>query len=385
MIEGELIMNDELNKKACWAPKEIQSRIDYVQKHGDIDFSKEKYEKLSHIKLGEITTEAGNIDIIDTEIKQIDKRKNIGILFGWKRDNYMIKPGIYAIGNPKPSSPVIVSCNYKYTFDSVRKELKGVDCWLLILNTFGVNVWCAAGKGTFGTQELIRRISAVKLDKITNHKALILPQLGATGVNSHEVRKATGYRIIFGPVEAKDLKDFINNRFKATEEMRRVSFNFQDRLKLTPLEFIQSMKYYFVALIILVITNLITLRSFDLAFTRSIYQSIPFMIGIAIAAIAFPLLLPVLPFRSFSLNGVLLGILFAIPIMLFKDVFFISENLLWIISYMSLLITMMANITLSFTGSTTYTSFSGVLKETLWTIPISIVVVVLSIITMCIV
>ena len=168
----------------------------------------------------------------------------------------MIKPGIYAIGNPKPSSPVIVSCNYKYTFDLVRKELEGVDCWVLILNTFGVNVWCAAGKGTFGTGELIRRIAAVKLDKVINHKILIVPQLGATGINSHEVRKATGYRVVFGPVEAKDLKEFISNRFKATEEMRRVRFDFLDRLKLTPLQFIQSIKYYFIALIILIMTNL---------------------------------------------------------------------------------------------------------------------------------
>lgn len=311
-------MNDELNKKACWAPKEIQSRIDYVKKHGYIDFSKEKYEDLSHIKLGEITTEAGNIDIIDTELKQSDRIKNLGILFGWKRDNYMIKPGIYAIGNPTASSPVIVSCNYKYTFDLVRKELEGVDCWLLILNTFGVNVWCAAGKGTFGTQELIISIAAVKLDKITNHKVLIVPQLGASGINSHEVKKTTGYRIIFGPVQAKDLKEFISNRFKATEEMRRVPFNFKDRLKLTPLQFIQNIKYYSIVPNILFIINLIAMKNFNIALNNAVYQSIPFIIGIGIATIVFPLLLPALPFRSFSLNGVMLGILYVIPIILFK-------------------------------------------------------------------
>ncbi len=297
----------------------------------------------------------------------------------------MIKPGIYAIGNPTASSPVIVSCNYKYTFDLVRKELEGVDCWLLILNTFGVNVWCAAGKGTFGTQELIISIAAVKLDKITNHKVLIVPQLGASGINSHEVKKTTGYRIIFGPVQAKDLKEFISNRFKATEEMRRVPFNFKDRLKLTPLQFIQNIKYYSIVPNILFIINLIAMKNFNIALNNAVYQSIPFIIGIGIATIVFPLLLPALPFRSFSLNGVMLGILYVIPIILFKGAFYISGSLLWIISYMSLLIITMANITLNFTGSTTYTSFSGVIKETLWTIPISIVVGVISIITMCIV
>ena len=35
------------------------------------------------------------------------------------------------------------------TVDLVRGDLAGVDAWLLVLETYGVNVWCAAGKGTF--------------------------------------------------------------------------------------------------------------------------------------------------------------------------------------------------------------------------------------------
>jgi CO dehydrogenase/acetyl-CoA synthase gamma subunit (corrinoid Fe-S protein) len=65
---------------------------------------------------------------------------------------------------------VLVSANYKLTFDSVRKNLNAFDCWLLILDTKGVNVWCAAGKGTFGTDELVSRINAVGLGEIVERQ-----------------------------------------------------------------------------------------------------------------------------------------------------------------------------------------------------------------------
>ena len=84
--------------------------------------------------------------------------------------SYKISPGLYAVGNPDHTSPVLVSANYKLTFDKMRKELSELDCWLLILDTKGINVWCAAGKGTFGTNELVRRISKTRLSKIVSHK-----------------------------------------------------------------------------------------------------------------------------------------------------------------------------------------------------------------------
>ncbi|MCL2605833.1 MAG: acetyl-CoA synthase subunit gamma, partial [Coriobacteriia bacterium] len=74
-------------------------------------------------------------------------------LRGWKvrwgigRMDYKIESGLYAVGKPDTSSPVLVSANYKLTFDALRKNLGGLDCWLLILDTKGINVWCAAGKG----------------------------------------------------------------------------------------------------------------------------------------------------------------------------------------------------------------------------------------------
>lgn len=96
------------------------------------------------------------------------------------------------------------------------------------LDTRGVNVWCAASKGTFGTEELIRRVEAVRLSEIVKHRTLILPQLGATGVSTHEVEKKSGFHIIYGPVRACDVMAFLETGMKATPEMRKIEFGFFD-------------------------------------------------------------------------------------------------------------------------------------------------------------
>ena len=95
---------------------------------------------------------------------------------------YRVDPGLYSLGSPTAEAKVFVTANYKLSFDHLRKGLNGLDAWILVLDTKGINVWCAAGKGTFGTDELVRRIGSEKLTEKVSHKNLIVPQLGAPGL-----------------------------------------------------------------------------------------------------------------------------------------------------------------------------------------------------------
>ncbi|HQL32652.1 MAG TPA: hypothetical protein PK969_05305, partial [Treponemataceae bacterium] len=65
---------------------------------------------------------------------------------GIGRNKASVTPGLYFIGSPGAASPVLVSANYRLSFDALRKELSGIDAWILVVDTRGVNVWCAAGK-----------------------------------------------------------------------------------------------------------------------------------------------------------------------------------------------------------------------------------------------
>jgi len=114
-------------------------------------------------------TSIASVPQISTVWSVNDVLETIRVRWSIGRMNYKVETGLYAVGNPTEISPVFVTANFKLSFDHVRRALYGMDAWLLILDTKGINVWCAAGKGTFGTKELCRQIKLVELEKIVSH------------------------------------------------------------------------------------------------------------------------------------------------------------------------------------------------------------------------
>ena len=299
---------------------------------------------------------AQNVKICTSAISAKDIWGAIKVRLGIRRMNYKIEPGLYAIGKPENDSPVFVSANYKLTFDALRKNLPGLDCWILILDTNGINVWCAAGKGTFGTEEIIERIDQTGLSEIVTHRRLILPQLGASGVIAHEVKRETGFDVIYGPVRSRDIKAFISSGYKATQEMRTVNFMFWDRLALTPVELVEALKKSLLVFGVLFLLNLIAKRPFG------VYDFTIYIGAVLAGTVITPGLLPLIPGRAFSWKGWLTGLCWtAFAVWLFG--WFASGYRLLAAGYILLLPSLSAYIAMNFTGCSTYTSPSGVLKE----------------------
>ena len=157
---------------------------------------------------------------VPTQLYWTDKVGAFKARIGFGRMNYTVEPGIYTVGNPDENSPVLISANYKLSFDALRKELTSLNAWIIVIDTKGINVWCAAGKGTFGTDEIVRRINLIELAKIVSHRKIIVPQLGAVGVSAHKVKKLSGFSVIYGPVRAKDIIEFMQSGMQAAEKMR---------------------------------------------------------------------------------------------------------------------------------------------------------------------
>jgi len=305
------------------------------------------------------------LSVVSTELSVKDILGAWKVRWGIGRMSYKVNPGLYAIGKPDDKSPVLVSANYKLTFDTLRKNLSGLDCWLLILDTKGVNVWCAAGKGTFGTEELINRIHQTGLTEIVSHRQIILPQLGASGVNSTEVTQKTNFTVVFGPVRAIDIKRFIADGYHATPQMRKVTFTTIDRLVLTPVELVSALKTSLFVFGVLFLINLFATRQFGL------YDITAYLGAVLTGSVITPLLLPIIPGRAFSWKGWLLGMVWTIyAIWLFN--WFSQGYWLLAIGYLLLLPSVSAYLALNFTGSSTYTSPSGVLKEMRIALPLLI-------------
>lgn len=322
--------------------------------------------------LEEMDTPIGKIPKIKTQTEFADTLGAIAVRLGINRSNYRINPGLYAVGNPNDLSPVLVTANYKLTFDSLRKELSKQNLWILVLDTKGINVWCAAGKGTFSTDELIKRINLVQLKNVISHKTIILPQLGAPGVAAHEVSKHTGLKVSYGPVYARDLPRFLNNELKATTDMRKVHFTLKNRLTVIPVELKVVLKVLPILFTLLFIFNLISPGeiNFSRVFLQSANNLIPYAISIALGTLGIAALLPYIPFRSFAAKGLLLGLAWAALAVRYHGTFNFPENTLIVAANILFLTSITSFSALNFTGSTTYTSISGVQKEMLYTIPL---------------
>ena len=111
-----------------------------------------------------------------------------------------------------------MTCNYDLTVNRVSKYLRGLDCYLLVAPSKGINVWCASCGGDFNEFSVISAIKTSGINGKVKHRVLIAPQLSAPGIDVKKVKEETGWTIRFGPVYAKDIPKYIRNGFKKTEK-----------------------------------------------------------------------------------------------------------------------------------------------------------------------
>jgi len=310
-----------------------------------------------------IDTGAGPVPVIRRELDKRDRLSTIAVRCGIRRHRYTVAPGLYAIGSPDDSSEVLVTANYKLTFDHLRFALGGVSAWILVLDTNGVNVWCAAGKQTFSTRELVHRIQAVALEKVVTHKRVIVPQLGATGVSARQVKVKSGFRVVYGPVRAGDIPVFLKNGRKADRSMRQVTFSLFERLVLTPVELRMAVKLAGIAALLMLVLSGIGpgMFSFHRAWERGLVSLIALGTGLVSGAFLTPVLLPFIPSRKFAFKGILMG---SVCILLLVPVIFPGIGSMAGTAALCLFSVMVSShLAMNFTGATPFTSPSGVEKE----------------------
>ena len=301
------------------------------------------------------------IMLTDNILTSRDKRDHIKARFGYRRSSHIVKPGLYSLGKPGSESPVFVTANYTLSFDALRSSIKGIDGYILVLDTKGVNVWCAAGKGTFGTKEVVHQVQETGLASVVSHRRLILPQLGAPGVSAHEVQKHTGFKVEYGPVRAEDLPRYLEKG--PDPEMRRVKFPLKDRIVLIPVEINQSLIIMVVAALVLFLMG----------------GAVPALMALTVVftgTVLFPILMPWLPTKDFSSKGIVLGLLMSLPFVA-NTIFNHGGDPYWVtalfaVADMLLIAPGVGYLALNFTGSSTFASRTGVKREIFRYIPIMV-------------
>lgn len=333
---------------------------------------------------GSILTSAGLLPQVSSTLSRLDHWGTIKARFGVFRMDYSVSPGLYALGNPHDNSPVLVTANYKMSFDRLREALPGRDVWILVLDTDGINVWCAAGKGTFGSDELVGRIKSSGLANIVKHRKLVMPQLGAPGVAAHIVAKLSGFKVKYGPVRAEDLPAYLDAGSKATTQMRIMTFPLKERAVLIPIELMEALKaFLIVAPVLLIVSGIIGPAGFwNNAGSYGFFAVLAMLCAIVSGAVLSALLLPYLPGRAFSIKGLFIGMVTSLTLLYLRNISLQGwpgriETLAWLL----IIPAISAFLAMNFTGASTYTSLSGVKKEMRWALPLQIVAITVGIIT----
>jgi len=311
---------------------------------------------------------AGPVPRVASKLDFKDKLGAVMVRLGIMRDSYRISPGLYCAGNPGRESPVLVSANYKLSFDSLRRELSGLDVWILVLDTRGINVWCAAAHKTFGTEELGRVIEVSALAKVISHRRLVVPQAGAPGIDAPALKKTRGFEVLWGPLRARDLPGFLAASCKAEPAMRKLTFTLPERLTLVPVELAMTLKPALLVLVAMFFISGIGPELFSLgqAWSRWLLFSRIFLAGLLAGAVLVPAFLPWLPFRSFYLKGVVVALPVAVAV-LFRGNFGFSLEMAALVLICLAASSYMA---MNFTGATPYASPSGVEWEMRRAIPL---------------
>ena len=295
------------------------------------------------------------IPVVRSRLSPTDRLGSLRMRLDIGRMDYSVLPGLYAVGDPGRDSDVFVSASYKMSFDALRSSLDGLDAWILVLDTKGVNVWCAAGKGSFGTGELVSRIASVKLALVVGHRRLVLPQLGASGVSGFEVTRRSGFHVEWGPVRAADIKAWLAAGRKKDAAMREVRFGLRDRLAVAPVELVHGWPILPAAA---ALAALYALPAGPAWLTRAL----PMFLALAgtwpLGALAFPVLLPWLPTRSFAAKGAFLGLLWGLGAGLLGGL-----PALGIAAAALVAMPATAFLAMNFTGSSTFTCQPGAALE----------------------
>jgi acetyl-CoA decarbonylase/synthase complex subunit gamma len=208
-----------------------------------------------------------------------------------------------------------------------------------------------------------------------SHRDLVVPQLGAPGVSAHTVKKLSGFRVRYGPVHARDLPAYLDAGMKATPWMRRKGFPLKDRLVLIPIELVAALKT-----MLLLMAGMFFLSGF---FGREgfaanllhegVFSAAAVLGGVLAGAVLGPVLLPWLPGRAFSTKGFALGLAAGLAAAASGGYDpATAYGLLKAGGWVLMISAMVSYLVMNFTGSSTYTSLSGVRREMRWALPLQI-------------
>ncbi len=124
-----------------------------------------------------------------------------------------VEPKLYAVGEPKPDSPVFVTTNFSLTYFIVSGEIEnsGISAWLLVPECEGMSVLTAWAAGKFSGVTIAKFAGEIGLDNKVTSREIIIPGYVAQ-ISGELEENLPGWKVLVGPQDAADIESFVKAR-----------------------------------------------------------------------------------------------------------------------------------------------------------------------------
>ena len=124
--------------------------------------------------------------------------------------------GIYEIGTPEESSPVLITSNFSLTYFSVSGEIEAsrVSSYLLVKETEGLSVMTAWAAGKFVADAIAPFVNKCGISDKVKHRKLIIPGYAAA-ISGELDEELPDWEILIGPREASQIPAYLKNQWSA--------------------------------------------------------------------------------------------------------------------------------------------------------------------------
>jgi acetyl-CoA decarbonylase/synthase complex subunit gamma len=152
-------------------------------------------------------------------LSSVERWKNLA-LFTMRQNIYtdpqvpmQVEQKVYAIGDPKPESPLFITTNFSLTYFIVSGEIENskVASRLAVMDCEGLSVLTAWAAGKFTASKIAQFIQESGVEKDLAQKELIIPGYVAILSGSIE-EKLPGWKITVGPREANAIPAYLKTR-----------------------------------------------------------------------------------------------------------------------------------------------------------------------------
>ncbi len=122
-----------------------------------------------------------------------------------------IEEGLYQVGAPDETSPVLVTTNFSLTYFTVEGDVETsrVPAWIVVVDTEGTSVLTAWAAEKFTAEVIAQKVKAFDVASKVKHRKLVLP--GHVAVLSGKLEDELGqeWKVIVGPRESSGIPSFL--------------------------------------------------------------------------------------------------------------------------------------------------------------------------------